>query len=122
MSLDAGFLGSFDFFVLDNGFDEGKVEFVGCIFGGIAVNQRLNLSNLSEEKMIAVKSLIKTFMARNGFELQINSVSPETLEKAMQEPEKYEDLLVRIGGYSDYFVRQSPQMQRELIARSYQDL
>ena len=90
--------------------------------GGIAVNQRLNLSNLSEEKMIAVKSLIKTFMARNGFELQINSVSPETLEKAMQEPEKYEDLLVRIGGYSDYFVRQSPQMQRELIARSYQDL
>lgn len=90
--------------------------------GGIAVNLRLNMSNMTEDKMIAVKTLIKTFMARNGFELQINTVSPELLEKAMENPEKYEDLLVRVGGYSDYFVRQTPQLQRELIARSYHEL
>ena len=90
--------------------------------GGIAVNLRLNMSNMTEDKMIAVKALIKTFMARNGFELQVNTVSPELLEKAMENPEKYEDLLGRIGGYSDYFVRQSPQLQRELIARSYPEL
>ena len=72
--------------------------------------------------MIAVKSVIKTFMARNGFELQVNAVSPETLENAMREPEKYADLLVRIGGYSDFFVRQSPQLQREILARSYGEL
>ena len=90
--------------------------------GGIAVNMRLNLSGMTEDKMIAVKSLIKTFMARNGFELQVNAVSPETLENAMREPEKYADLLVRIGGYSDFFVRQSPQLQREILARSYGEL
>lgn len=90
--------------------------------GGIAVNIRLNLSDMNEDKMNALKSLIKIFMARNGFELQVNTVSPETLEKAMKEPEKYADLLVRIGGYSDYFVRQSPQMQREILNRSYNEL
>lgn len=90
--------------------------------GGIAVNMRLNLSGMTEDKMIAVKSVIKTFMARNGFELQVNAVSPETLENAMREPEKYADLLVRIGGYSDFFVRQSPQLQREILARSYGEL
>jgi len=40
----------------------------------------------------------------------------------MREPEKYADLLVRIGGYSDFFVRQSPQLQREILARSYGEL
>lgn len=90
--------------------------------GGIAVNMRLNLSDMSDDKMNALKSLIKTFMARNGFEMQINTVSPETLEKAMAEPEKYADLIVRVGGYSDYFVRQTPQLQREIIARTYNEL
>lgn len=90
--------------------------------GGIAVNMRLNLSDFDEKKMVAFKALIKTFMSRNGFELQINTVSPETLEKAMVEPEKYADLLVRIGGYSDYFVRQTPQLQREILARTYNEI
>jgi len=90
--------------------------------GGIAVNMRLNLSGMNEDKLNALKSLIKTFMARNGFELQVNSISTETLENAMREPEKYADLLVRIGGYSDYFVRQSPQLQREILARTYDEL
>jgi formate C-acetyltransferase len=53
--------------------------------GGIAVNMRLNLSGMNEDKLNALKSLIKTFMARNGFELQVNSISPETLENAMRE-------------------------------------
>jgi len=90
--------------------------------GGIAVNMRLNLSDMTEDKMNAFKSLIKTFMLRNGLEMQVNAVSPETLEKAMAEPEKYADLIVRVGGYSDYFVRQSPQLQREIIARTYNEL
>lgn len=90
--------------------------------GGIAVNMRLNLSEMDERKLVAFKALIKTFMARNGFELQVNTVSPEVLEKAMEDPEKYADLIVRIGGYSDYFVRQTPQLQREILARTYNEL
>ena len=42
----------------------------------------------------------------------------ELLEKARQKPEEYRDLVVRIGGYSDYFTRLSPEMQQEVILRT----
>jgi len=45
-------------------------------------------------------------------------VDNETLKKAQKNPEDYRDLVVRIGGYSDYFVRLSPEMQAEIIMRT----
>jgi pyruvate-formate lyase len=57
-------------------------------------------------------------MRRGGFEMQINVTDKEILEKAMKNPEDYRDLLVRIGGYSDYFTRISPQMQEEVLLRT----
>lgn len=61
-------------------------------------------------------------MSRGGFEIQINVIDRETLEKARISPEEYRDLVVRIGGYSDYFVRLSPQMQAEVILRTAHQL
>jgi len=57
-------------------------------------------------------------MARGGCQLQINVVEGETLRKAKQHPEQYGDLVVRIGGYSDYFVHLSENMQDEVILRT----
>ena len=65
-----------------------------------------------------MQALVKTYMQRGGFELQINVVDKETLKKAKQNPEEYRDLIVRIGGYSDYFTKISPEMQDELILRT----
>jgi len=90
--------------------------------GGIAVNLRLNTAGLDEAKLAVFRTLVRTFMEKGGMELQINSVSPEVLQDAMDHPEKHGDLLVRIGGYSDYFVRISPELQREILARSYHTL
>ena len=45
-------------------------------------------------------------------------VDTETLRKARVEPEAYGDLVVRIGGYTDYFTRLSPEMQDEIIMRT----
>lgn len=86
--------------------------------GGIAVNLKFGKSQMSGESAPKLKALIKTFMERGGFELQINCVDRKTLLKARESPENYGDLLVRIGGYSDYFTRLSPQMQAEIIART----
>ena len=61
---------------------------------------------------------IKTYFKRGGFEVQINVVDNETLKKAQKNPDEYRDLIVRIGGYSDYFVRLSPEMQAEIILRT----
>ena len=65
-----------------------------------------------------MRSLIHTYLERGGFELQINVVDRETLLEAQKHPEMHRDLLVRIGGYSDYFVRISPQMQAEILERT----
>jgi formate C-acetyltransferase len=90
--------------------------------GGVAVNIRLNTNDFNEEKLSIFRALVMTFMERNGFELQVTTVSPEILEDAIKNPEKHSDLLVRIGGFSDYFVRQTPQLQREIIARTYHEI
>jgi autonomous glycyl radical cofactor GrcA len=42
----------------------------------------------------------------------------ETLKKAIAHPDEYADLVVRIGGYTDYFVRLSPGMQQEILLRT----
>ena len=67
-------------------------------------------------------ALIKTFLARGGFEIQINVVDKETLERARECPELYSDIVVRVGGYSDYFVCLSPNMQAEILLRSEHEI
>jgi formate C-acetyltransferase len=57
-------------------------------------------------------------MRRGGFEIQVNVVSNETLLAAQAHPEEYTDLVVRVAGYSDYFVKLSLKMQDEIIART----
>ena len=86
--------------------------------GGVAVNLKFAKSSLGANSAQTVKALVKTYLERGGFETQINVVDNETLKKAQADPEQYRDLVVRIGGYSDYFVKLSPQMQAELILRT----
>jgi len=86
--------------------------------GGVAVNMKFSKSSFGKQSIEIMKSLIKTFLKRGGFEMQINVIDREILEKAVENPEQFDDLVVRIGGYSDYFVKLSPQMQQEVILRT----
>ena len=86
--------------------------------GGVAVNLKFSKASLGKQSLTIMRSIIKTYLKRGGFEVQINVVDNETLKKAQKNPEAYRDLVVRIGGYSDYFVRLSPQMQEEVILRT----
>ncbi len=86
--------------------------------GGVAVNLKFSKASMGASSLDVMKSLIKTYLGRGGFELQINVIDNETLKKAQSDPEAYRDLVVRIGGYSDYFVKLSPQMQEEVILRT----
>jgi len=90
--------------------------------GGIAVNMKFSKSLFNESKLSALTSLVKTYLMRGGFEMQINVTDREILEKARKNPELYRDLVVRIGGYSDYFTRLSPTMQAEVILRTEHEL
>ena len=54
----------------------------------------------------------------DGHHVQFNVVSKQTLEKAKKHPENYQDLIVRVAGYSDYFVDLTPALQDEIILRT----
>jgi formate C-acetyltransferase len=86
--------------------------------GGVAVNMKFSKSALGAHSLDVMQGLVKAFLARGGFEMQINVTDRETLERARENPEQYRDLVVRIGGYSDYFTRLSPEMQQEIILRT----
>ncbi|MDR1262138.1 MAG: hypothetical protein LBK46_01460 [Oscillospiraceae bacterium] len=86
--------------------------------GGVAVNMKFSKKMFSAGSIGKMAALVRAYFERGGFELQINAVDKETLLKARENPEEYRDLLVRIGGYSDYFVKLSPTMQEEVLARS----
>lgn len=90
--------------------------------GGVAVNMKFSKKLFSEESSAKMTALIKTYLERGGFEIQINVTDRETLLKARETPELYQDLVVRIGGYSDYFVRLSPTMQEEVLMRTEHEL
>ncbi len=86
--------------------------------GGIAVNLKFQKSVFNNESIPKLITLIKTFLRRGGFEVQINVVDRDTLVDAQAHPEKYSDLVVRIGGYSDYFIHIGKNMQDEVILRT----
>ena len=86
--------------------------------GGVAVNLKFSKSSLGAESLTTMKSIVKTYLERGGFEVQINVIDNEILKKAQINPLEYRDLVVRIGGYSDYFVRLSKEMQEEVILRT----
>ena len=54
----------------------------------------------------------------NGHHIQFNVVSADTLRAAQREPEKYRDLIVRVAGYSDYFINLGSNLQEEIIRRT----
>lgn len=89
------------------------------MLGGSAFNQRYTAaavaSKAAREKL---KQLIEVFIQRGGFETQINILDAETLKAAQLHPEEYRDLVVRIGGYTDYFTGLSPAMQAEVVIRT----
>ena len=72
----------------------------------------------SDEDLRALQSLIETYLRRGGFQIQVNVVNADVLREAQERPEEYADLLVRVAGYSDYFVHLAPNMQAEVIART----
>jgi formate C-acetyltransferase len=60
----------------------------------------------------------KTFMKGGGLSLQFNVVDSKTLRTAQQYPERYQNLIVRVWGFSAYFVTLTKQYQEDVIART----
>jgi pyruvate-formate lyase len=86
--------------------------------GGIAVNLKFSRPRDAAHFQERLLEIVETYLQRGGFEVQVNVVDRATLLAAQKAPEQYRDLVVRIGGYSDYFVGLSTEMQQEIILRT----
>jgi pyruvate-formate lyase len=73
---------------------------------------------LWNENNQAMSSLIRAYFAQGGFQVQVNLFSREELLQARQRPDEYANLVVRVGGFSDYFVRLPDRLQAEILSRT----
>jgi len=83
------------------------------------VNIRFLPEMFSDEKGFdCMLALVKKFIFSGGHEIQFNITDNETLLKAMKNPDKYGDLIVRVSGFSAFFTRLTPEVQRDIIRRN----
>ena len=76
---------------------------------GTLLNQRLTPQILAtEEDLDRFVNYLRTFEALGDYHIQFNVIDGRTLRAAMAEPEKYQDLLVRVASYVSYFVETRP--------------
>ena len=87
--------------------------------GGTLLNQKFTPNFLeTDEGIEKVLYLIRTYFKLDGHHMQFNVVNAETLREAQKHPEKFRDLIVRVAGYSDYFVDLGEDLQNEIIKRT----
>jgi len=92
------------------------------MLGGIAVNVRFSPSADKGALGELIRQVCHTYLQRGGAEIQVNVVDTETLREAKCHPENHRDLVVRIAGYSDYFVSLPDVLQDEVIARTAHEM
>ncbi len=90
--------------------------------GGTLLNQKFTPSLLEGEKGLeSLAHLIRAYFKLGGHHIQFNVVKAETLRAAQENPEEYQNLIVRVAGYSDYFNNLSKTLQEEIISRTEHD-
>lgn len=88
--------------------------------GGSVQNIKFSPSMFNENRAV-IKSLFKTYFAKEGCHLMVTVVDKGVLEDAVEHPENYPDLIVRVSGFSAVFVDLSPNIQQELLSRVLYD-
>ncbi|MFW9781287.1 MAG: trans-4-hydroxy-L-proline dehydratase [Candidatus Heimdallarchaeota archaeon] len=87
--------------------------------GGTLLNQKFTPQLLSNDSGIEnVAHLIRAYFNMNGHHIQFNVVTAEMLKAAQNNPEQYKDLIVRVAGYSDYYINLGKNLQDEIIKRT----
>lgn len=67
-----------------------------------------------------LKAMILTYMQMGGIQMQITCISEKMLKEAYENPESHRNLVVRVGGYSEYFCRLSDELKKMILNRTVQ--
>ncbi|MCX7884379.1 MAG: glycyl radical protein [Caloramator sp.] len=89
--------------------------------GGTLLNQKFTPSALEGDKGLEnLCALIRAYFSMDGHHIQFNVIDKNILLDAQKNPDEYNDLIVRVAGYSDHFNNLSRELQDEIIERTEQ--
>ena len=88
-----------------------------CLNGGPLTIEFSDSVFRSDEAIAKVAQLVRSFVLLGGHQLQLNTVNRERMLDAQKHPENYRNLIVRVWGWSGYFVELDKCYQDHIIAR-----
>ena len=86
----------------------------GCVH-----NLKLSKDLFSEENRPKLMVLLKTYFANGGMQLMMTALNKDDLKNAMEKPEEYRELMVRVAGWTGHFVEQESYLQKEIYDRTF---
>lgn len=99
-----------------------KPDLIKCNNGGPLTLEFSSSMFNDDESIKKMANFIKLFVLKKGHQLQCNSVNLHNLKNAQINPDKYRNLIVRIWGWSAYFVELDKEYQDHVIARQEHSL
>ena len=97
-----------------------KPDYTRCACGTV-VNQKFSPSAFKDGNREKLLKLIRVYFGRGGQEIQINSTSREVLLDAMDHPENYQSLVVRVSGFSAIYITLGREVQEDILSRTQHD-
>lgn len=87
------------------------------IHAGAVQNMKFSKELFTKSRPV-LEALLATYFKNGGSQAMLTVVSKGDLEEAIKHPEKYQNLIVRVGGFSERFVNLPPETQQEVLART----
>lgn len=84
----------------------------------VALKTKDSISKIEQSGLRRLVNLIDYYFYKGGMQMQFNVVSRETLLDAQKHPEDYKNLIVRVAGYSAFFINLDERIQNDIIQRT----
>ena len=90
----------------------------GDIHFGVVQNMKFSKETFNGQRKTVIYPLMESYFGRGGTQAMINVLGREDLENARREPEKYSNLIVRVGGFSARYVELADEVQLDILKRT----